>query len=135
MINQFKMNTKLIMIASSLIMGGLGVIASFFPDEILRSFEQTPTDILRLFVQITGALYLGFAVMNWMAKTVLIGGIYARPLCIGNFSHFVIAGLALVRAVINNSTIKYLWVLTVIYLIFALLFSFVLFTSPKQVKK
>ncbi|WP_118194369.1 hypothetical protein [Albibacterium indicum] len=125
------MNTKLIMIASSLVMGGLGIIASFFPDEILRSFEQTPTDILRLFVQITGALYLGFAIMNWMAKTVLIGGIYARPLCVGNFSHFLVAGLSIMRVGIQNPMVKLVWLLAIIYLIFAFLFSFLLFTSPK----
>lgn len=121
------------MTASSILMGVLGIISSFLPKEVLLSFGQTPTHTLILFVQILGALYFGFAIMNWMAKTVLIGGIYAKPLCIGNLSHFVIAGLALLKGAINSDTTsKYIWALTVIYALFALLFSMVFFTNPKQ---
>lgn len=127
------MNTKLLMIASSIVMGVLGIICSFLPKEVLLLFGQTPTVTLNLFVQILGALYFGFAIMNWMAKTVLIGGIYSRPLCIGNFAHFVIAGLALVKCSTNgDATSKYIWVLTVVYALFALLFGAVFFTTPKQ---
>ena len=123
------------MIASSVITGLLGLAASFFPNEILNNVGVYPTVTLTLFVQITGALYFGFAVMNWMAKTVLIGGIYARPLAIGNFAHFMIAAIAIVKAAINNSAVQYLWILAVIYSIFAVLFGIVLFTNPGTVKK
>ena len=123
------------MIASSVITGLLGLTASFFPNEILNNIGVYPTVTLTLFVQITGALYFGFAVMNWMAKTVLIGGIYARPLAIGNFAHFMIAAIAIVKAAINNSAVQYLWILAVIYSIFAVLFGIVLFTNPGTVKK
>jgi ABC-type transport system involved in multi-copper enzyme maturation permease subunit len=114
-------------------MGVLGIICSFLPKEVLMVFGQTQTMTLILFVQILGALYLGFAIMNWMAKTVLIGGIYSKPLSIGNFAHFVIAGLALVKCSTNSGTTsKYIWVLTVIYALFALLFGAVFFKNPKQ---
>jgi len=85
-----------------------------------------------LIIQIVGALYLGFAMMNWMAKAVLIGGIYARPLCMGNFLHFTIAALALIKATVNNTSLKYVWVATIVYSIFAILFGIVLFTSPNK---
>ena len=65
-----------------------------------------------------------------MAKTVLIGGIYARPLCMGNFIHFTIAALALIKAAMNNPHLKYVWVATIVYAIFAALFGIVLFTNP-----
>lgn len=125
------MNTKLLMTASSIIMGAIGVISTFLPDETLLAFGQTPTPTLSLFIQILGALYFGFAIMNWMAKTVLIGGIYAKPLSMGNFAHFVIGGLALIKMAINSDTTSILiWVLIVIYALFALLFSVVSFTNP-----
>ena len=118
------------MISSSIVMGLTGVTASFFPKEILDSIGLTANELSVLFVQITGALYLGFAVMNWMAKTVLIGGIYSRPLCMGNFLHFTVAALALIKAATNNSNLKYVWVATIVYAIFAVLFGIILFTNP-----
>ncbi|MGB8193282.1 MAG: hypothetical protein WCF67_15235 [Chitinophagaceae bacterium] len=126
------MNSKFLMIASAIVTGLLGVTASFFPTEMLNRIGISPTVTLTLFAQITGALYFGFAIMNWMAKTVLIGGIYARPLAMGNFAHFMIAGIALVKAAMNNSLSQYLWILAVIYFIFAVLFGIVLFTNPAK---
>jgi hypothetical protein len=126
------MNSKFLMTASAVVMGFLGISASFFPKEILTMAELSPNIILNLFIQIIGALYVGFAVMNWMAKTVLIGGIYARPLAMGNFAHFMIAAIALAKAVINNTVPQYLWILAVIYLIFAVWFAIVLFTHPDK---
>lgn len=126
------MNTKLLMAASAIIMGAIGIIASFMPTEILQALGQTPTATLTLMVQITGALYFGFAMMNWMAKSFLIGGIYAKPLSIGNFAHFGIAGLALIKTIINNNiTSKYILVLAIVYLLFAITFGIVSFANPK----
>jgi hypothetical protein len=34
------------------------------------------------------ALYFSFALMNWTAKDSASGGIYARPVSLGNFAHF-----------------------------------------------
>lgn len=127
------MNTKLLMIASSVFMGLIGIALTFMPDEVLKILEQVPNVTLIVNLQLTGALYFGFAMTNWMAKTVLIGGIYARPLSIGNFSHFFIAGLALIRSSINADIANsYTYTLTAFYVMFAILFGYILFTHPKQ---
>ena len=126
------MNSRYVMIASSIVTGLLGLTASFFPKEILNNVGLSPTETVILFVQVTGALYIGFALMNWMAKTVLIGGIYARPLAMGNFAHFMIAAIALIKAAINNSVLTYLWITAVVYSIFAVMFGIVLFTNPAK---
>jgi len=39
----------------------------------------------------------GFAMINWTAKTSLLGWIYGRPIPIGNFAHYAIAALALLK--------------------------------------
>ena len=130
------MNTKLLMIASAVFMGLIGIVLSFMPNEVLENIEQVPNPTLTLTLQMTGALYFGFAVTNWMAKTVLIGGIYSRPLSIGNFSHFLIAGLALIKSLINsNISSIYILILTIIYILFAILFGYVLFTHPIKNEK
>ncbi len=124
------MNTKYLMISSSVVSGLVGVIASFFPKEILNSAGQTASDFSVLIIQVAGALYLGFAMMNWMAKTVLIGGIYARPLCMGNFLHFAIAAVVLIKVAMNTTSLKFIWPGAIVYSTFAILFGIVLFTSP-----
>lgn len=125
------------MIASAVFMGLTGIALSFMPNEVLRTLGQVPNQALALTLQLTGALYFGFAITNWMAKTVLIGGIYSKPLSIGNFAHFFIAGLALVKSSFNsNTSSSYIFILTIIYIIFAVLFGYVTFIhSVKKTAK
>lgn len=127
------MNTKLLMTASSVFMGLIGMALIFMPDETLKTLGQEPNNTLNLILQLTGALYFGFAVTNWTAKTALVGGIYARPLSIGNISHFLIAGLALIKVSMNVDLANtYIYVLTFLYTAFAILFGYVFITHPKQ---
>lgn len=122
------------MIFSALIMALCGVLMQFIPHEILNCVGVSSIGIAPLFVQITGALYLGFAMMNWMAKTVLMGGIYARPLTLGNFSHFLIGALALLKYAYSTPNSSIIWLPAVIYSILAILFGFVFFTHPLKTK-
>jgi len=124
------MNTKLLMISSALIMGVVGIFLEFVPHEVLNYFGSQSTGINPLLMQLTGALYLGFAMMNWMAKTVLIGGIYARPLAIGNFVHFLVGALALLKYGFSSSITVTIWILAIIYSLLAILFGIVFWTHP-----
>ncbi|MEO5943588.1 MAG: hypothetical protein ABIP30_07710 [Ferruginibacter sp.] len=126
------MNTKYLMIASSIFMALLGLSATFLPGEILDYVGLNSTVLPTLLIQITGALYLGFAILNFMAKTVLIGGIYAKPLCLGNFLHFTVAGLALAKAAVNHLDMKIILIAAILYSIFAILFALVSFTTPAK---
>jgi hypothetical protein len=124
------MNTKLLMTSSAVFMAVAGVLLEFAPHEILNYFEASAAGIAPLFLQLIGSLYLGFAMMNWMAKTVLIGGIYARPLAAGNFSHFLIGALALLKYAYAAPNLWIVWALAVIYSLLAILFGIVFFTHP-----
>ncbi|MEO6669067.1 MAG: hypothetical protein ABIN36_06305 [Ferruginibacter sp.] len=124
------MNTKYLMIVSAIIMGALGASASFFPNEILDTLGIASNELVLLCLQLMSALYLGFAIMNWMAKTVLIGGIYAKPLSMGNFFHFAIGAIILIKLVIHNpASPKFFWAICIIYSILAVLFGMVLFKN------
>ncbi|MEP6464658.1 MAG: hypothetical protein ABJB05_00070 [Parafilimonas sp.] len=129
------MNTKYLMIASSIFMGLPGLSATFLPNEILNYVGLNSSVLSTLLIQITGALYVGFGLMNWMAKTVLIGGIYSKPLCMGNFLHFTVAALALIKAAFKHLDVKFILIAAIAYSIFAILFGLVLFTSPKQTNR
>lgn len=128
------MNTKYLMIASSLLMGLMGVAASFLPQEIAAVAGIAVTAGSSIAIQLSGALYLGFAMMNWMAKTVLIGGIYSRPLAMGNFVHFMIGALVLLKATLKQPLISYILLACFLYFVFAALFGMVLFTNPAKHK-
>ncbi|AMM51194.1 hypothetical protein TH61_08400 [Rufibacter sp. DG15C] len=124
------MSTKLIMTASALSMAILGVAFSFLPVEILAYFGKTVDPEMGLMLQLAGALYIGFAMLNWMAKSILIGGIYARPVAIGNLTHFLVGGVALFKAQLHGNGSVEGWVLTGGYLLFAALFAWVMLTHP-----
>lgn len=125
------MNTKWIMIATSLLLGVSGIALTFAPDLIIGSLGVNPSQVSIILGQILGALYFGFATLNWMTKESLIGGIYNRPVAVANFTHFMIAGLALVKASISNPQIPILLILVSgVYAVLALLFGILLFRHP-----
>ena len=128
------MNTKLLMGLSALFMAALGVLASFFPQEIAAHFGTPTGSHVVLIIQIGGALYLGFAVLNWTAKAVLIGGIYSRPVALGNFLHFAVVSITLLKALLSGLRANEIIVGAIIYSCFGVWFGLVLFTHPTPPK-
>ena len=125
------MKTKLLMTSSAVFFGIIGILLSFLPNEIAEYLSVEPTIITILFLQILGALYLGFGILNWTAKGTLSGGIYNRPIALGNLMHFVVGAITLVKVISNIQThTEIIIFLTVFYVIFALLFAYVFKTNP-----
>ena len=130
------MNTKILMTSSAIFLVIIGILLSFLPNEIADYLNVEPNIITILFLKIMSALYLGFGILNWMAKGMLIGGIYNRPIAIGNFMHFGIGAIALVKVVPNIQTHSEIIIsLTVVYVIFAILFAYVFRTNPTKTGK
>lgn len=119
--------------ASAILMTLLGLAATFMPQEIVASTGGATSGIAVLIVQVTGALYVGFAMLNWMAKGLLIGGIYGRPLSAANLSHFAIAALALGKAVASGQHHPVMIAGSAVYAIFAALFALVFLGHPLMV--
>lgn len=128
------MNTKLLMSASSFYMGIVGIFFLFLPVEFLNFLDIASSFLHTLFIQVFGGLYIGFAVMNWMARGNLIGGIYSKPVAMGNFAHFFIGGLTLLKAAFSSPEIPLLWIIASIYGVFATLFALVSFGNPLSKK-
>jgi len=126
------MNTKLLMILSAVLMGAVGVVLTFAPQEVLTSLDLQAvpaTNLGALLLQVLGALYFAFAMVNWTSKANLIGGIYGRPIAIGNLTHFVIGALALVKGYLAFNQIIVL-IAAIAYAVFAVLFTIVFFRHP-----
>ena len=125
------MKTKLLMTSSALFCGIIGILLSFLPNEIAEYLSVEPTIVTILFLQILGAIYLGFGILNWTAKGTLIGGIYNKPIALGNLMHFIVGAITLVKVIYNVQThTEIIIFLTVFYVIFALLFVYVFKTNP-----
>ena len=130
------MNTKPLMTLNAIILALIGISLIFLPKEILDYFELSASDTLELLMQITGSLYFAFAMLNWMSKGSIIGGIYGRPIAIANLTHFVIAGLSLIKGIMANTGLSYvIWSIAIAYSIFAILFGIVAFKHPVSKNK
>lgn len=115
----------------SIILGATGVILTFASDMVLPHLNIDPNPTSILLGQILGGLYFGYSMLNWMTKESLIGGIYNRPVAIANFTHFLIAGLAIVKRLIAHPELPtILWTAGLIYSVMALLFIIILFRHP-----
>jgi hypothetical protein len=125
------MNTKILMTTSAIFLAIIGLLFSFLPNEIMGYLNVQPNIIIFLFLKILSGLYLGFGILNWMAKGSRIGGIYNRPIAIGNLMHFGVGAISLIKMVSNTQTHSEIIIsLSVVYVIFAILFAYVFRTNP-----
>ncbi len=122
-----RVSTKLLLSASAVVLGAAGIAASFLPHELVRAAGGEARGLFPVVVQLLGALLFAFAMVNWTARGSLIGGIYNRPVAIGNLTHFVIGALALAKAA--------LWWGAAVYAVFAIAFALVFFRSPVTVAR
>ncbi|WP_130286370.1 hypothetical protein [Aquimarina brevivitae] len=128
------MNTKILMMATAVYLGLTGLALTFLPQEIAQNLNSNSDQVTRLLLQVLGALYLGFAMLNWMAKNNLIGGIYSKPLVVGNLAHYVISSFALVKVVhqFSGDVFSIMIGITVVYIIFSLCFAYVYIANPTK---
>ncbi|WP_044403123.1 hypothetical protein [Lacinutrix sp. Hel_I_90] len=130
------MNTKILMITSAIILGIMGLGLTFLPEEISEVLGMKTNQVSLLTIQILGATYLGFAMLNWMTKNNLIGGIYSRPLVIGNLVHFLVSSFALIKMLLHlENHIEIIVTLTIVYFILTLGFGYVFMTNPSKIAK
>ncbi len=129
------MNTKILMTTSAIVLGLIGIILTFMPKEIINVYYVDGIGLMKIVVQLIGALYIAFAMLNWMSKSALIGGIYNRPLVVANTTHFTIGGLALLKGITTLPVIPNpILALMLIYLVFGITFGMLLFRHPSPQK-
>lgn len=127
------MNSKILMTSSAIFLAIIGILLSFLPNEIADYFNVESNLMTMVFLKIMSALYLGFGILNWMAKGTLIGGIYNRPIAIGNLMHFGVGSIALVKVISHiQSHLEIIILITTVYVIFTILFAYVFRTHPTK---
>ncbi|HEY2321539.1 MAG TPA: hypothetical protein VGJ82_01635 [Thermoanaerobaculia bacterium] len=118
------------MFSSACFMAAAGVDLLFAPAETLTAFGAGANPVLTVVAQVMGGLYFGFAILNWMARRSTIGGIYHRPLVVGNLTHFAAGALALLKAANKIPGSPVTWIFVAAYSVFAIGFGTLLFRSP-----
>jgi hypothetical protein len=121
---------RLLMTASAVFLALLGLPCVFAPDVVLRRLVGNTSTVAEIVVQLTGALYVGFAALNWMSRGSLMGGIYGRPVGVGNLLHFFSGGLAVVKVIPVIGAPAVAWPVCAGYLLFAVGFGLVVLRNP-----
>ena len=117
------------MILSAAFMAIIGLAFSFMPQEVLGLHGTKPDTATVMLLQMGGAVYLGFAVLNWTARGILLGGIYAKPVAVGNFLHFVMVAIMLIKAAAAFQAVP-LMISAAVFSAFAIWFGIVMFKPP-----
>ena len=97
------MNSRYLMSATAVLLALLGLACSFAPQELLGLINAPALPALALVVQALGAAWLGFAMLDWQARGAPFGGIYGRPVALGNFLHFVMLAAAIGKVALSAS--------------------------------
>ena len=121
------------MTSSAITLAVAGLILTFMPEETLHYCGLETTYPYQLLVKVLGALYFSFAMLNWMMRTGVIGGIYNRPISTANFVHHAMVGLGMIKGIFSNPGLpKILWAIAFLYVLFAIAFGIILVRQPLQ---
>lgn len=114
--------SKSLMVAASLVLALIAVALIFASEEWTSIFGVEPTLALTSTLQVLGAFMAAFAFMNWMSKGMTLGGIYGRPIVIGNMVQFAMNAILFVKLSLKISE-PLLWVASVISIVLMLGFA------------
>ena len=111
-----------------LLVGGLVLL--FAADEILpRLIPDFPANGAWL-GQLLAAAWLGMASLNWLNRSLLLGGIYGRPVVTTNAVLYFISATVLVKVAGSSERPGTMWILTVPAMLFAGLYAWLLYRGP-----
>jgi drug/metabolite transporter (DMT)-like permease len=112
---------------SAICLGIAGAVLLFAPRETSNVLMPGSPPVL---MQLIAAALLGFGVANWTARGAALGGIYGRAIVAGNQAHFMIGAVVLLthRREVETPHPAF-WAFTILYVIGAAYFSYLMFFS------
>ena len=116
--------------ASLLLLGGVALL--FIPDVILPAVVPGVPATSAWLGQLVAAAWLAVAGLNWLSQSVLLGGIYGRPVVMTNAVLYFITATTLSKAVTQSGTSAALWIMIVPAAFFAALYGWLLFRGPLE---
>lgn len=124
------MNTRWVMTLSAALLLAHGVVLLFAPELFFALFNLSNSPEGSVSAQLFSAALIGVGLMNWTARSLVLGGIYGRAIVHGNFVFSFICFLVGIRARLNGYGNQYFWIEVVLYLASAIVFGVMLFRGP-----
>jgi hypothetical protein len=121
------MHGRIILSFSAVVLFVGGGAAMFAPQELAPLIGLDASRGLPMAIQLIGSGLLGFAVVNWMSRRNRIGGIYARPIAMGNLLFFTTGALTIGKATTERHVAIGLIVLCAVFALFAVSFAWLAF--------
>lgn len=119
------MSPRAVMTVAAVFLGCLGLGLVFAPAE-LGPHLGLDVDGGTLAAELAGAGFASFALLDWMGRGAIYGGIYGRPIALGNMLLGVIAGATFAR----EATGPVPFVLALLFAAQAIAFGWILFAAP-----
>ncbi len=122
------MNSKVVLVTSAVVLLAAGLVLNFAPDETAVWLGAPPSPVVSTILQVLAASLLGMGFLNYFSRANIMGGIYGRPLALGNLLLFAISAIVLGRGA-HGSTV--LLVAAAVSAILALAFAWrIFFADP-----
>ena len=116
--------------AALLLIGGLALL--FAPDVVLpRLVPGFPPAGVWL-GQLLAAAWLALAALNWLSRSVLLGGIYGRPVVLANAAVHFVGAMVLLRVLAGRAAPAALWVVFVPTALLAGAYGWLLLRGPAE---
>lgn len=112
---------------TAIVLGAAALALIFAPELVLARFAIEPVPAAIPLAELYGAALFGIAITSWIARTMLLGGIYGKAVVAGGFGHALVGALALVHAVRASSGNAFLWGACVLYGLLAIAFGMLMF--------
>ena len=112
----------------ALLVGGFALL--FGADTILPRLAPGVPSSAGWLGQLVAAAWIGVAVMNWMQRTSVLGGIYGRPVVSANLVLYFVSTLSLVRARMHDVIPAMAWVVIVPLALLAAAYGALLLRGP-----
>ena len=117
-----------ILLSVSAIVYMLAALALLFAsEELLRLALGKATPLEVALLQLIGAALFGFAMLNWLSRYSLVGGIYSRPRVGANLAHTATAALMLGHLAVRQPLSAWLAAATLAYAALAVAYGAKLF--------
>ncbi len=114
------------MTSAAAVLFAAGAALLFAPGELLRLYGASVSPVGLHVAQLLGAALLGFGALDWLARGMVLGGIYGRPVVAANMAQSGISALVLLRAVMDEPANPALWVTMLVTGTFASAFAWLL---------
>ena len=111
-------------------LGVAGVALLFASDELLPVLVAGFPPAGSWLGQLLGAAWLGVAVLNWLQRRTVLGGIYGRPIVLTNLTLYFVSALSLLRSQLAGHGTVIPWLLFALCVTMALTYGILLLRGP-----